>query len=127
MQRCPLALLYQPKLTTPQRRRTQIRLAQRAYRQRKETTISSLKQQGSQLHSIIEQMNKTFLRFNDAVLKSGLLQLNTGLARELKHATETFTSLAKTASEYEAADEDGEGVEQGVEPTRIAQPPRAAS
>ncbi|KAF1914393.1 hypothetical protein BDU57DRAFT_454768, partial [Ampelomyces quisqualis] len=113
--------------TAADRRRTQIRLAQRAYRQRKETTISSLKQQSSQLHSIIEQMNKTFLRFNDYALKSGLLQLNIGLARELKHATETFTSLAKTASDLEAGDEYGEGIEQGVQPTRIAQEPRTAS
>jgi hypothetical protein len=117
----------QLKLTKSQRRRTQIRLAQRAYRQRKETTISSLKQQSSQLHSIIEQMNKTFLHFNDSVLKSGLLQLNSGLARELKHTTETFTSLAKAASDFEAADEDGEGAEHSGEPTRIAQRPKAAS
>ena len=51
-------------------------------------------------------MNKAFLRFNDAALKSGLLQLNSGLARELKHATETFTSLAKTTSDLEAGDDD---------------------
>jgi hypothetical protein len=71
-------------------------------------------------------MNKTFLQFNDSALKSGLLQLNPGLARELKHATETFTSLAKTASEFEAGDEEqGEGVEQGAEPTRTAKQPQA--
>ncbi|KAF2820274.1 hypothetical protein CC86DRAFT_119051 [Ophiobolus disseminans] len=107
--------------TAADRRRTQIRLAQRAYRQRKETTISSLKQQSTQLHSIIEQMNKTFLRFNDAALKSGLLQLNPGLTRELKHATETFTSLAKTASELEAGDDDVD-----VEGEVTRQPPPAA-
>lgn len=72
-------------------------------------------------------MSKTFLHFNDSVLKSGLLQLNPGLARELKHTTETFTSLAKAASDFEAGDEDGEGGEHGGEPTRIAQRPKAAS
>ena len=57
-------------------------------------------------------MDKTFLRFNDAALKSGLLQLNPALARELKHATETFTSLAKTAKEFEAGDDEhGDDVE----------------
>jgi hypothetical protein len=80
-----------------------------------------LKQESTQLHCIIDQMNKTFLRFNKAALKSGVLQLNSGLARELKHATETFTALAKTASEFEAGEEEqGDGPEQGGEATRIA-------
>lgn len=72
-------------------------------------------------------MNKTFLRFNDSMLKSGLLQLNPSLASELKHATETFTSLAKTASDLEAGDdESGEGVELAG-PPRIAQRPQIAA
>jgi hypothetical protein len=73
-------------------------------------------------------MNKTFQRFNDSTRKSGLLQLNAGLARELKHATETFTSLVKAASEFEIGDEEqGEGTEQGSEPTRVAQQSQAAA
>lgn len=43
-------------------------------------------------------MNKSFLRFNDTALKSGLLQLNSNLARELKQTTETFVALAKSAA-----------------------------
>jgi hypothetical protein len=99
-----------------QRRRTQIRLAQRAYRQRKETTIASLKSQSSQLHSIIDQMNKAFLKLNQSTIKSGLLQLNPTLAQEFKLVTDTFASLIKTANEgqYEG-DEEGEQGEQGVE------------
>lgn len=99
-----------------QRRRTQIRLAQRAYRQRKETTIASLKSQSTQLHSIIEQMNKAFLKLNESTVKSGLLQLNPSLAQEFKLVTETFASLTKTANEgqYEG-DEDGEHGEHGIE------------
>jgi hypothetical protein len=58
-------------------------------------------------------MNKTFLRLNESAQKSGLLQLNAGLAQEYKLATETFGNLTKTASEsqylgdeehYEAAE-----------------------
>ncbi|KAF2205306.1 hypothetical protein GQ43DRAFT_477454 [Delitschia confertaspora ATCC 74209] len=79
------------------RRRTQIRLAQRAYRQRKETTISSLKKQNTQLQSIIKDMNQSFLRFNDSALRSGILG-STGLAQELKAVTETFARLAQTAA-----------------------------
>lgn len=114
--------------TAADRRRTQIRLAQRAYRQRKETTISSLKQQSTQLHSIIEQMNKSFLRLNDSMLKSGLLPLNPGLGSELKHATESFTSLAKNASEIDAGDEEpGEVAEQATETAPVAPRPRKTS
>ncbi|KAH7394454.1 hypothetical protein BKA66DRAFT_509725 [Pyrenochaeta sp. MPI-SDFR-AT-0127] len=103
--------------TAADRRRTQIRLAQRAYRQRKETTISSLKLQSSQLHSIIEQMNTTFLRLNESALKSGLLQLNPALAQEFKRVTQTFTSLAQTASEgqYDVDEEQGENREPTVD------------
>ncbi|KAL5119769.1 hypothetical protein ACEQ8H_002375 [Pleosporales sp. CAS-2024a] len=107
--------------TAADRRRTQIRLAQRAYRQRKETTISSLKQQSTQLHSIIGQMGNAFLRVNESTLKSGLLQLNPGLARELKSATELFTTLARTARDLEAREDDNlKGAEQ-AEPAHIAQ------
>lgn len=80
----------------------------------------SLKQQSAQLHSIIEQMNKNFNHLAESTLKSGLLQLNSGLAQEFKTVKETFSSLAKTASEaqYEL-DEDGE---HGVERTERQKP-----
>jgi hypothetical protein len=72
-------------------------------------------------------MNKTFLRLNDSTLKSGLLQLNPTLTRELKHATEVFTSLTKAASELEVGeDENGEGVEQ-AEHARSAERSQAAA
>ncbi|KAF2017628.1 hypothetical protein BU24DRAFT_154524 [Aaosphaeria arxii CBS 175.79] len=91
--------------TAADRRRTQIRLAQRAYRQRKETTISSLKNKNSRLQSIIDQMNTAFLQFNEAALRSGAIQMNPALAHELKRATESFVKLARTASE---GDDDGD-------------------
>ncbi|KAF1935564.1 hypothetical protein EJ02DRAFT_123357 [Clathrospora elynae] len=109
--------------TAADRRRTQIRLAQRAYRQRKETTISSLQNQSTQLHSIIEQMNKTFLRLSQSALKSGWLQLNPALAQEFKLVTETFTILIKTASEVQyEVDEDGGAGEQAPDQTDAQKP-----
>ncbi|KAF2677534.1 hypothetical protein K458DRAFT_319319 [Lentithecium fluviatile CBS 122367] len=92
--------------TAADRRRTQIRLAQRAYRQRKESTISSLKDQNTRLQNIIEQMNKSFLQFNDSALKSGLLQINPALAQQLKQVTENFVALAKSAAESSEGEED---------------------
>jgi hypothetical protein len=73
-------------------------------------------------------MNMTFTRFNIAAHKSGLVQLNPILASELKHATEAFASLVKTASEFETGDEErGEGAEQNMEPTHAAQRPQVAA
>lgn len=85
--------------TAADRRRTQIRLAQRAYRQRKETTIASLKEQNDRLLSIIEQMNKSFVQLDDSLIKSGFLQMNSNLRHDLKHARETFVQLTKSAGE----------------------------
>ncbi|KAK6003206.1 hypothetical protein QM012_001051 [Aureobasidium pullulans] len=46
------------------KRRSQIRLAQRAYRQRKEDTISELRKQVQELQSTIQSMNQTFSNFS---------------------------------------------------------------
>ncbi|KAF9691902.1 hypothetical protein EKO04_009871 [Ascochyta lentis] len=109
--------------TAADRRRTQIRLAQRAYRQRKETTISSLRQQSSQLHAIIDQMNKAFLRFNDLAVQSGLLLMNHELAAELERTNETFSNCSKTASEQILVSDEEDLNETGT--TRRAQDPAA--
>jgi hypothetical protein len=84
--------------TAADRRRTQIRLAQRAYRHRKETTISALKKRVSELERTIEKMNKSFLQFHDNAIDSGLVLSKPSLAQHLKDTTEEFVSLAKIAS-----------------------------
>ncbi|KAI5807724.1 hypothetical protein DFH27DRAFT_608485 [Peziza echinospora] len=52
--------------TAADRRRTQIRLAQRAYRMRKETTISSLRTRVNELEAAIDGMQTAFLELHDA-------------------------------------------------------------
>ncbi|KAK5155062.1 hypothetical protein LTS14_006017 [Recurvomyces mirabilis] len=47
------------------RRRTQIRMAQRAYRQRKESTLEDLRKRVSELTNTAELMNKTFVELRD--------------------------------------------------------------
>ena len=84
--------------TAADRRRTQIRLAQRAYRHRKETTISALKKRVGELERTIEKMNKSFLQFHDNAIDSGLVLSKPALAQQLKATTEEFVSLAKIAS-----------------------------
>lgn len=91
--------------TAADRRRTQIRLAQRAYRHRKETTISALKKRVSELERTIDKMNKSFLEFHDNAIDSGLVISKPNLAQILKATTEVFVSLAKIAS----IDSDHEG------------------
>ena len=65
-----------------QRRRTQIRLAQRAYRQRKETTIAGLNKRVASLEQTIDDMNKIFLDFNDRAIASGIQNWKPALAGE---------------------------------------------
>ncbi|KAG9549778.1 hypothetical protein KCU71_g14599, partial [Aureobasidium melanogenum] len=50
--------------STADKRRSQIRLAQRAYRQRKEDTINELRKQVQELQSTIQSMNQTFSNFS---------------------------------------------------------------
>lgn len=83
--------------TAADRRRTQIRLAQRAYRHRKETTISALKKRVLDLQSTIDQMNKTFLNLHDNLIESGITTTHLAVARQLKRATEDFVTLARVS------------------------------
>ena len=84
--------------TAADRRRTQIRLAQRAYRHRKETTISALKQKVNDLQTTIGHMNKTFLTLHDNMVDAGILNSHYSLGRQLQSATEEFVTLSKIAS-----------------------------
>lgn len=66
-------------------------------------------------------MNNNFHRLTESTLRSGLLQLNPDLAQEFKLVKETFSSLARTASESQRqVDED---VEQGAEGASSRKPP----
>ncbi|KAF2662415.1 hypothetical protein K491DRAFT_585408 [Lophiostoma macrostomum CBS 122681] len=110
--------------TAADRRRTQIRLAQRAYRQRKETTIASLKQRNAHLQDIIEKMNKSFLAFNELAVKSGLLRTNPRLGQELKSVTENFVTLARAAETEEDHEDHEADDDTGTPAGRPRSPPR---
>lgn len=92
--------------TAADRRRTQIRLAQRAYRMRKETTISALKKKIAQLEDTIEQMNQSFVHFSDNAMESGVLNGSPELAQQLRATTKQFLQLAKTVSSDSDHEED---------------------
>jgi len=106
--------------TAADRRRTQIRLAQRAYRHRKETTISALKQKAQELRSTIDQMNKTFGVLHDNLVDAGVLHSHHALTQQLKAAAEEFVSLSKRAPPE--SDEEGDGIAKMAKSTTTTTP-----
>ncbi|ETN46796.1 uncharacterized protein HMPREF1541_00985 [Cyphellophora europaea CBS 101466] len=100
--------------TAADRRRTQIRLAQRAYRNRKESTIIGLKQRVTDLQNTIERMNATFTDLHDNIIDSGMVNGHRGLSSHLEKVMAQFDELVKNA----AADDDDDEPQPTKEPTK---------
>ena len=101
-----------------QRRRTQIRLAQRAYRERKETTIAALERRVARLQQTVEDMNQTFLNLNDEALASGATAFKPALGEALRRTTEHFAELTRIAGAGDG--NDGEDDDAAALPARSA-------
>ncbi|KAK8173314.1 hypothetical protein IWX90DRAFT_138339 [Phyllosticta citrichinensis] len=114
-----------PKVDTSQdetaadRRRTQIRLAQRAYRQRKEMTINSLQHQVEHLQSVIDGMHNSFLNFNDRA--SDIASLRPDLASDLQQTRDALNQLVQTAK---VVGEDHGESDDADNPSSCQDPPR---
>lgn len=106
-----------------QRRRTQIRLAQRAYRQRKETTISGLNGRVASLEKTVDDMHKAFLEFNERAIASGIQKGAPVLAGYLKSTAERLSELAKNSTEESDIEEDENDPRRSVQP--VAAEPRS--
>lgn len=78
-----------------QRRRKQIREAQRAYRNRKETRITQLVNRVTQLESTISSMSNVITTFADSLIKSGVLTTRADIASCTYETLETTLNLAK--------------------------------
>ncbi|KAM3425510.1 hypothetical protein BST61_g7458 [Cercospora zeina] len=76
------------------RRRTQIRMAQRAYRQRKESTLEELRKRVSELTNTMELMNKTFMDHRDRLFNANLSDMQ---LQDLRNTAMQFESLMSTA------------------------------
>ncbi|KAE8312545.1 hypothetical protein RU639_012778 [Aspergillus parasiticus] len=97
-----------------ERRRMQIRLAQRAYRSRKEANITSLKGRISQLEATLEKMSSAVVSFSDNLVQSGALSSHPDIASHLRDTVQTCLALAKEASkdgEPESPDTSSHGEE----------------
>lgn len=85
-----------PKDQTPQdRRRTQIRNAQRAYRDRKESAISTLEKEVDGLKEANEQMSSAYRKLLDYATRKGLLEEAPEFGQELTQ----LDSLIKTSGD----------------------------
>ncbi|KAK6496677.1 hypothetical protein TWF481_001666 [Arthrobotrys musiformis] len=93
--------------TAAERRRTQIRLAQRAYRQRKETTIASLKTRVEDLESTIETMLNHFFEIHDSAIEHKLVEAHPQFGQTLRSATEKILALSKEIGTSAGGGEDG--------------------
>ncbi|CAG8904089.1 unnamed protein product [Penicillium egyptiacum] len=87
------------------RRREQLRVAQQAYRTRKENTIGDLQDRVHELEAGIEQLSQSFLTFSDLLLETGLLGKHSHVTTALRKITQQHLSLAQTgcASPHEGA------------------------
>ena len=84
--------------TAADRRRTQIRLAQRAYRHRKETTIVALKGQVSEMVKMVDSLDAVFRDYHDQVCNTGMLANDPVLARKLQNMANRFDEVVRQAS-----------------------------
>ncbi|KAF4464198.1 bzip family transcription factor [Fusarium albosuccineum] len=85
--------------TAQDRRRTQIRLAQRAYRNRKDTAITTLEQKVKDLEQANEDMGREFMSFFDFVLAQGMLEGAPEVTRRLNDTTRKFLSFTRRSGE----------------------------
>ncbi|GKZ69451.1 hypothetical protein AnigIFM50267_004660 [Aspergillus niger] len=78
-----------------QRRRRQLRVAQEAYRRRKETTIANLQSRVQELESGIEELSESFLSFSNLLFEAGILQNQPRVTAALQKITQQYVSLAR--------------------------------
>ncbi|KAF9776893.1 hypothetical protein IL306_004863 [Fusarium sp. DS 682] len=90
------------------RRRMQNRIAQRAYRQRKESAIDILKQKVSELEKSKEDMGREFINFTSVILEQDNLKNNPQIIEHIKQATMSLLSCARDNENGEAEEQDGE-------------------
>ncbi|KAJ5086207.1 hypothetical protein N7532_010978 [Penicillium argentinense] len=109
-----------------EKRRNQVRLAQQAYRRRKETTITSLQTRVQELESGIEEIIKSFLSFSNLLIEGEDFKQYPRVLYALQKVTQQCVSLAKSGCDESEPDQvdpatnatnnaPGEGVTRGVE------------
>ncbi|KAH6695576.1 hypothetical protein F5X68DRAFT_219951 [Plectosphaerella plurivora] len=98
-----------PKLSNSEespaeRRRVQIRLAQRNYRSRKERNVVILEQKIKDLDRVAADMSQAFTQLHDFALARGMLESDPEFGRRLQATTQTFLTLARKSHEIVTAE-----------------------
>ncbi|KAJ4128021.1 hypothetical protein NW768_008305 [Fusarium equiseti] len=88
------------------RRRMQNRLAQRAYRQRKESAIDVLKHKVEELEKSKEDMGKEFLNFTTVILEQDTLKNNPEIVEHIKKSTISILTSAREVENDEPENQD---------------------
>ncbi|KAI9370233.1 hypothetical protein BJX61DRAFT_535785 [Aspergillus egyptiacus] len=89
----PRKLLPDGGVNSEERRRMQVRMAQRAYRSRKEASAKSLKDRISQLETAVTQMSTAVIAFGDELIRSGALDSCPDLLMPLGNTVQTCLAL----------------------------------
>ena len=76
-----------------QRRKSQLRVAQRAYRGRKEAAVSELKRRVTELELTIGNMNEAFVKLNKQALASGVVNQQPEFGASLRQTVQRFCEL----------------------------------
>ncbi|KAL4800868.1 hypothetical protein BDV19DRAFT_352257 [Aspergillus venezuelensis] len=89
----PRKLIEDASVNPEERRRTQVRMAQRAYRSRKEANISQLKERINQLETAVKQMSTSVISFGDDLVRSGALDSHPELLKPLGNTVQACLAL----------------------------------
>ncbi|KAH8586799.1 hypothetical protein B0O99DRAFT_48036 [Bisporella sp. PMI_857] len=96
--------------TEADKRRTQIRLAQRAFRLRQETKIQLLENQVLNMENAISQTTKVLLDFEGKILASGVLDQAPEISHRLRVTVETLSLTKASTGDQDSDNKDGENV-----------------
>ncbi|RYP90503.1 hypothetical protein DL770_003350 [Monosporascus sp. CRB-9-2] len=107
--------------TQAERRRTQIRLAQRAYRNRKESAITELESQVRDLKEVNDEMRDAFQRLLDSATREGVLARVPEFGQQLQKLQE----LVRRPRQY-GAEEDESALHADVEDSPRGSLPESA-
>ncbi|KAI9725669.1 MAG: hypothetical protein M1828_002954 [Chrysothrix sp. TS-e1954] len=105
--------------TAADRRRTQIRLAQRAYRQRKEITTTALKRRTIELNVLLNDMHSETVKLSRHAQSAALMHSHPSLATELNCMVGGFSGLVEKANgKTEAVLDDAENLKRDYDNSR---------
>jgi hypothetical protein len=90
--------------TGKDRRRSQNRLAQRAYRERKESAVESLRKRIMELEKLNETMGREYTTITDIILNQNSVQGFPDIAQQIKDSTTKLLDMARDAEQHDRDD-----------------------